>query len=202
MKFVKRLLVILVAIIALFFIIGLFLPSKYQVERSIVINAPAETIFEQVNDLKKAEKWNAWSASDPTMKITYGEVTVGVGATSSWTSEKSGNGTQKIIESIPPKSTKTHLDFGKMGTATGYFTFEEAEGGIKATNGFYGDNGMKIISRYFGLMMDGMVGPFFEKGLAQLKTIAEKEAKLEAERKAKEAEADSTGSEETIESAQ
>ncbi len=195
MKILKAILLSIVALIALFFIVGLFLPSKYQVERSIVINAPIEIVFDHVNDLKKAETWNAWMANDPTMKITYGEITAGLGAVSKWTSENSGNGSQEIIESNPPTSTKTHLDFGKMGTATGYFTFEQTEAGVKATNGFYGDNGMKIVARYFGLMMDGMVGPFFEEGLASLKSVAEKEAQLEAERKAAEETADSTDTE-------
>ena len=37
-----------------------------------------------------------------------------------------------------------------------------------------GDSGMNIIGRYFGVMMDGMVGPMFESGLEKLKSAVEK----------------------------
>ena len=35
------------------------------------------------------------------------------------------------------------------------------------------DAGMNIVQRYFGLMMDGMLGGFFEDGLDRLAKIAE-----------------------------
>ncbi|MBD3419592.1 MAG: hypothetical protein GF398_05680 [Chitinivibrionales bacterium] len=191
MKALKVIFVTLIVIVVLAALVGLFLPSKFKVERSIVIKAPADIIFENVNDLKKAEKWNAWMSQDTTMKITYGEKTAGVGATSSWTSKHSGSGSQKIIESDRPTGTKTHLDFGSMGTATGYFNFEETSSGTKVTNGFYGDYGMNLMGRYFGLGLEGMVGPYFEKGLTKLKEISEQEARQAEAMKAQEAEADS-----------
>ena len=37
-----------------------------------------------------------------------------------------------------------------------------------------GDAGMNVIGRYFGVLMDNMVGPMFESGLEKLKSAAEK----------------------------
>jgi len=44
---------------------------------------------------------------------------------------------------------------------------------VKATWGFHNDIGFNPIGRFFGLMMDGMLGPDYEDGLARLKKVAE-----------------------------
>ena len=173
MKIVKILVGIVVSIIALVVIIGLILPSGYQMKRSIVINAPVEKIFEQVNDLPKNANWNPWSLKDKTMKWTFGEIKAGKGASYSWTSQDSGEGKLTITESTPPSSLKTQIDFGEMGKSQGHWTFKPGEKGVTVTWGFSGDNGMNPIGRIFGAMMDSMVGPYFELGLAKLKEIAE-----------------------------
>jgi hypothetical protein len=50
-----------------------------------------------------------------------------------------------------------------------------------------GDQGMNPMKRYFGLIMDKMLGPKFEEGLASLKSVSEA---LDAEMKAEEARLD------------
>jgi hypothetical protein len=39
-----------------------------------------------------------------------------------------------------------------------------------------GDNGLNVLERYLGLMMDAVVGPVFESGLDRLKVAAERPA--------------------------
>ncbi len=174
MKILKNtLLVILVAIIALA-AIGMFLPREYKVERSVVIQAPVDVVFDQVNDLKKNEAWSPWD--DPTMVITYSAVTVGEGASSHWTSQDMGNGSQTIEESVTNQSIRTHLDFGSMGTAKAHWYFVPNEDGIKTTQAMTGDQGLNPFKRYFTLMVDKMIGPQFEKGLAALKAVSEAKA--------------------------
>ena len=36
-----------------------------------------------------------------------------------------------------------------------------------------GDNGWNLLARYFGLMMDPLMGSMFDEGLARLKLVAE-----------------------------
>ncbi len=59
----KKVLLVIGGIIVLALLVSLVLPSKVPVERSIVINAPAAKIFNEVNSL---QKWSAW---DPWQKI-------------------------------------------------------------------------------------------------------------------------------------
>jgi hypothetical protein len=40
------------------------------------------------------------------------------------------------------------------------------------------DLGANPLARYFGLWMDGMVGPDFEEGLGRLKALAEAQPKV------------------------
>jgi hypothetical protein len=174
MKILKNIIIVLVALVAVFALVGLLLPRQTKLERSVVIQAPAEVIFEQVNDLKKNEAWSPWK--DPTMKITYGSVTEGKGAQSSWTSKDMGNGTMTIVESVPGSAINLDLDFGGMGTAKAFWTFAPEGEGVKVTESFTSDAGMNPAKRWMGLMTDKMVGPYYEKGLASLKQVSETRA--------------------------
>jgi hypothetical protein len=180
MKILKNLVIAVIALVAVLAVIGLLLPRTYKMERSVVIHAPAEIAFDQVNDLKKNENWSPWKAADPTVQINYGSTTVGKGAMSSWTSQKSGEGTMTIVESNPNQDIQTELDFKGMGKSTGYFTFtpEVTSDGqaIRVLQGMRGDLGYNLPARYMNLMMEKMVGPMFEKGLAKLKEVSESEA--------------------------
>ena len=176
MKILKRIGMALGVLLLLLIIVGFFLPSTYSAERSITVNAPVEVVFNQVNDLKNWETWGPWAAEDPNMTVTYGDITEGVGASHSWTSEKHGPGKLTIAKSEAHKMIRTDLDFYDKGQAKGRFDFEPTDDGVKVTWGMDGDAGYNLIMRYFGVMMDSMVGPYFEKGLTGIKEIAEAEA--------------------------
>src|SRR4051812_47520697 len=175
MKAIKKIVFGLIILIVALAAIGLVaLPRESKIERSIVIQAPAEVIFDQVNDLKKNEAWTPWK--DPTMKLTYGPVTEGKGASSTWTSKKMGNGTMTIEESVPASTIRIGLDFGSMGTAKSTWTFAPEGEAVKVTETMTSDAGMNPAKRWMSLMSDKMVGPYFEKGLASLKQVSETRA--------------------------
>lgn len=184
MKIVKTILFGIAAVIALVAVVGFMLPSTYKVERSLVINAPADVVFEQVNDLQKNANWSPWDDEDPTMKVTYGTTTVGVGASSSWESEKSGSGTMTIEESVPAQKIVLNLDFHGMGGGKAHWTFTPEGEGTKVTEDMTGDQGKNPFKHVMNLMMDKFIGPYFERGLASLKTVSEKVA---ADQKAEQA---------------
>ncbi len=174
MKFLKGILFGLLGLVLLLTIISFFLPSTVQIERSATINAPAEQIFAQINDFKNWPKWMAWAEMDPNMTYDFEAVTAGTGAGYCWKSEEVGNGCMKIKESIANSSMKTEIDFGGQGKGQGSWTLEAADGGTKVTWGMESSvSSPPVIGKYFGLMMDGMVGPSFDKGLANIKKIVE-----------------------------
>ncbi len=194
MKILKNIIIALVVLVAALAVIGLLLPSVSKVQRSAVITAPADVIFDQVNDLKKNEAWSPWK--DPTMKLTYGAVTEGKGAMSSWTSKDMGNGTMTISESVPASSINVDLDFGGMGKALATWTFVPEGDAVKVTEIMTSNAGMNPFKRWMSLASDKMVGPYFERGLASLKTVSEARAAEIEKEKAATAQASATPADE------
>jgi effector-binding domain-containing protein len=178
MKILKRILIVLLILIGLLLVISLFLPSKVHVERSIVIKAPANVVFAQVNSLKNWNNWSPWMKKDPKMVSTYEGPESGVGSKSNWTSEVHdvGKGNMSITESHPDSMIKVHMEFTGRGGADASFLFAKDSGGTKVTWSFDNDMGWNLPGRYAGLMMDKWLGPDFENGLKELKTVSEKAA--------------------------
>lgn len=165
-----------IAVIAVVLIaVGMLLPRQVTIERSAQIAAPADKIFPHVNNLKATEAWSPWLGLDPDVKTTYGDIAEGVGAKMAWASDdpQVGSGSMEVLESVPNESLASALDFGDMGTARVTYTLAEDGGTTTVTWGMVADMGASPVGRWFGLMMDGMVGPDYEKGLANLKALVE-----------------------------
>ena len=151
-------------------------PSDFRVTRSAAIAAPPEAVFSQVNDLHRWEAWSPWAKLDPAAKSTYEGPAAGVGAAFSWAGNNQvGEGRMTITESRPNDLIRMNLEFIKPIKATNIteFTFKP-EGNLTVVAWtMSGKN--NFISKAIGLFMDceKMVGGQFEKGLAQIKSIAE-----------------------------
>ncbi len=153
-------------------VIPSMLSDEFELSRSIKIKAPADKVFSQVNDLKNWENWSPWLQHDNTIKITYADVTEGVRASYSWTSQDSGEGTLTIVESVPNEMIKTIVDFKEQGSAEGHWKFEPSGDDVKVTWGFY----YKVdhyFGRYFNLVMGFFLKASYDKGLNNIKKIAE-----------------------------
>lgn len=170
---VKKIAIGVGAIIGLLLVVGLILPSKIHVERSIEILAPKSAVFATLNSLREFNKWSPWAKRDPTTTYTFSGPETGVGARMEWKSKEMGDGTQEIIAVDSDQRITVALDFGEMGKATAYYALHPAEEGTSVTWGFDEDVGMNFIGRYFGLVMDSLVGKDYEEGLATLKALLE-----------------------------
>lgn len=167
---------IVVLVLAVVFVAGAYLlPREVTIARSIEVDAPADQIFPHVNSMKATEEWSPWLERDPNVELTYSGPDEGVGATLVWASERQdvGVGTQVIVTSEPGKRVETDLDFGEMGTAKAAFILDPAGEGTSVTWTLVADMGNTPMGRWMGLMMDGLVGPDYEAGLAKLKALVE-----------------------------
>lgn len=175
MKVLKALFIVALAIVATFALIGVFLPKVATVERSTTIAATPETVYALVDGFKRFNEWSPWASLDPATKYAYSGPERGVGARMEWSSDNPdvGNGSQEIIAAEPGRSVTSTLDFG-MDTPTTTTMVLAPEGtGTRATWTLKSDFSGSLVGRYFGLALDGMVGPDYEKGLAKLKALAE-----------------------------
>lgn len=171
MKALKIIGAIIGGAVALFLIVAMFVPNSFKVERKIVINASPEAVFAQVNNFKNQENWSPWIQADSTIVNTYTGPENGVGATSTWKSKKSGNGTQTITESVPYSSISSEIKIDDFAPMYGRFNFAPVEGGTEVT---WSDSGsMSYPFNIMNLFTEKMMAPDFEKGLANLKKYVE-----------------------------
>ena len=171
MKTLLRIVLILVGLVVLALLAGFLLPREIHVERSAVIEAAPETVYEALIAPREFNEWSPWADLDTTMTPEYFGPEMGIGAGFTWSSQEDnvGSGKYEITSAEPNSKIEVALDFGEMGTSMSSYMLEPADGGTRVTWTLDSDMGMNPISRYFGLMMDSWVGGDYEKGLGNLK---------------------------------
>jgi hypothetical protein len=154
--------------------VSFMLPAEYSVSRTVTIKADPAHIHSFVGDLEQWPAWTPWVKADPTIKITFGDKTTGVGAHQSWTGD-SGGGELTLTRTDPAWGVGYDMTF-KGGKHPSQSTMEYKPLGdsTEVVWVMTGDNGNNPFGRVMGLMMNPMVGPMFEEGLMRLKLIAEK----------------------------
>ena len=174
MALLRKMILIVGGLLVVLALIGFMLPSHYAVERSIVIEAPPEDVYPNLVDLREWQQWGVWFKRDPDMEIHYSGPDRAVGMRSSWQSESEGSGEMEITELEHNKKVVYQLYFPdyEMGS-TGYFELEDLETGTRVTWRDEGQVGNNPVDRYFVLMIDDLLGPDFELGLENLKTVVE-----------------------------
>jgi hypothetical protein len=175
MKWLKRLGLALASLVLLLFVISLFLPSKWRVERSAIIAREPAAIYPYVADLRKWQQWSAWTTNrDPTLSCSFEGPAEGTGAVQRWTSQKIGNGTMMIKFADPRKGIWFDLQMeGGKFTALGMILLQRVDEGTKVIWINEGELGYNFPGRYFALFFDRMMGPDFAGGLEKLKRLVE-----------------------------
>jgi uncharacterized protein YndB with AHSA1/START domain len=175
MRIVKGIAIFVGAFIGSILIVGFLLPSRYDVMRATIINAPAEKVYALVASPRQWPRWSVWNERDPNMKITYTGPESGKGATWAWDSKTEGQGAMEFNEAEPYRRVEYILTFPGFGSRTlGALTLQPEGTATRLTWTMRGDVGGNPLKHYFAALMDRMVGPDLEGGLARLKALAEK----------------------------
>jgi uncharacterized protein YxeA len=178
-KAILAILTLILIIIAGLLVAVAMQSDEMKVVRSAEINAPPEKIFELVNDFHNWDKWSPWAKLDPNMKATYSGADFGIGSSYAWSgNDEVGEGNMTIKANHPPKYIGIDLEFIKPFAAKNLTEFAFKQEGEK-TNVTWSMIGKKnFLTKAFCMVMDmdKMVGGDFEKGLAQMKTVAESAA--------------------------
>lgn len=151
-------------------------PDDYSVSRSTTIAAPPAGVFALVNDFRQWEHWSPWADLDPDSKVSFEGAESGKGSIFKWSGNAEvGEGSQEIVESKPGELVRIKLVFIKpfAGTSDTEFAFQPDGEGTRVTWTMSGKN--DFIGKAISLVMDceTMIGPMFEKGLANMKAKAE-----------------------------
>jgi hypothetical protein len=173
---VIKILLALAAVVLVLVVIIATRPTEFRVERSATISAPAPVVFAQVNDFHKWEAWSPYVKRDPAMKRSVEGPPAGVGAIYTWSgNHEVGEGRTTIVESRPGKLIRIKLEFVRpfAATSTAAFTFKPEGERTAVTWSLDGRNSFPAKAMGLVMSMDKMIGDDFEKGLAQMKSIAE-----------------------------
>jgi hypothetical protein len=176
----KKILIVLAVFVVVFVVIVALQPAEFRVVRSATISAPAQVVFAQVNDFHNWNAWSPWAKLDPAMKQTYEGAPAGIGAVYTWAGNKEvGEGRMTIIESRPSDLIRIKLEFFKpfAGTSIAEFTFKPESNQTAVTWSMSGEKNFMVKAFHLFMNMDKMIGDDFEKGLANLKSVAEAAAK-------------------------
>jgi uncharacterized protein YndB with AHSA1/START domain len=173
----KKIAIAVVVLIAAILAFAATKPDTFRVQRTANIKTTPEKIFPLINDYHQWGSWSPYEKLDPSMKRSYSGAATGQGAVYEWESEGgAGAGRMEILESTPPSKVEIKLDFTKPFETHNIVEFTLVPQG-DSTNVTWDMQGpapflSKLMQVFFS--MDRMVGGDFEKGLADMKAVAEK----------------------------
>ena len=151
-------------------------PGAFKVTRTANIAAPPEVVFSLINDFHQWEGWSPWAKLDPNMKTTYSGPSSGIGAKYHWLGDdKVGEGRMTILSSDPPSGVKINLEFIKPFESENVTTFALSPDGAGTRVEWTMEGQSNFMMKAFMLFtsMDSTIGPDFERGLSQMKGLAE-----------------------------
>lgn len=177
MKFLKRLLILIVALVVIYCIMGLFGPSDYKVERTKEINAPIEVVFEQVSKFNNWDGWSPWKEKDSTASYTIAGEDGMVGTKYEWTGnpEITGKGSMTVTEMELNKKFGYDLEFTEPWQMKSKGHFELSTTGESTTISWVDAGDIPFMQRPMMLFMDldEMMGPDFERGLFKIDSLSQ-----------------------------
>lgn len=174
---------ILIGVGVILLLVGAFVgyastkPDVFIVERSLVINAPAEKIFPHINNLHSWQAWSPYEEKDPKMKRSFSGAEVGKGSKYAWDgNDDVGAGNMEIVESEAPNKVNMRLEFIKpfKGVNDVEFALTPQGEGTNVRWKMSGPNPLMCKVMQTIMDLDKMCGDDFKKGLTKLKALTEK----------------------------
>jgi len=178
MKTFKKIVIWILAVILVLVLIAYLLPRHYKVVRSVYIKSNPELIYDLTSNFVKWKLWEPWTkAIDSTVVYELTGKEGQVGTIWKWNGKILGSGQMTSTGYIPGRLFAYDLEFNKgKYKSKGLITIEQSADSSKVSWIDEGDLGFNPLARYFGLGMDKMMGPDFQKGMSKLKTVCEARA--------------------------
>lgn len=178
MKVLKNLGYVLLLILLGLALVGLYLPSGVSVERRLMIAAPAATVFPLLGDPPALTRWAPWSTPGADVRYAFEGPANGPGAGLHWEGGafplSEGSATFTQVEPERRVELRLHLPLlGKVHSALELAAAPGA-GGTEVSWRLYDDVGFNLPRRLLWLLVDPAMGPQLERGLDNLRVLAER----------------------------
>lgn len=166
------------AIIGLLLITAKFVSEDITYEKTIVINAPIDSVWQHTNSLTALEKWSYRPDYDPNIKTEISETDGIIGAKNTWESDhkKLGKGSETITKIEAPNLLETDLKYYNSYNSDVKEYIKLTPEGLKTkvSWGFSMEISYPFNLLKFALNMEEVIGRDFEIGLAKLRTLSER----------------------------
>ncbi len=155
----------------------LMMPSRKTVQRSATSSAAPSEVFTLLSSSRGFQTFNPFRDADPKLEIEHFGPASGVGSGFSFRGRE-GRGTQTIVDMVIDRSVTMEIDMGYMGQSVQTFTLEPADGGTEITWSVQLQSGFNPLPRIFSLFMENILGPKYERGLANLENVLKRDRRL------------------------
>ncbi|MCB9359789.1 MAG: GyrI-like domain-containing protein [Flavobacteriales bacterium] len=177
MKFIKKIVIVIIALIVIYMVLGLVGPSNYKITRSIKIAAPIDVVFNQTSIYTNWDAWSPWAKLDANAKYSIENDNQEVGAAMSWVGDPESVGTGGMVTSEIEKNKKFYYDltFVSPWEMVSHGGFNYTQDGDSILLEWFDSGEFEFMTRPMMLFMDleAELAPDFEKGLANIKKICE-----------------------------
>lgn len=176
MKILKRILIVILIIIAIPFVVALFVKNEYAIEKEVTINRPEAEVFGYIKHIRNQDHYSKWNMADPNMKKETRGTDGTVGFVYLWDGNNEvGAGEQEITNIEEGERIDMELRFKRPfeGTGQAHMTTEPlGENSTKVKWGMKGESSYPM--NFMNLMMESTLGADLQTGLNNLKAVLEK----------------------------
>ncbi|MFT5777191.1 MAG: hypothetical protein ACI837_000122 [Crocinitomicaceae bacterium] len=176
MKILKKLFIVIIAIVALILITALFVQTDFTVMRTVEVAGEKAEVYEYLKFLENQEEYAVWQKKDPkTVNASKGtDGTVGFIRTWKSSHEEVGVGEQEITKLKEGERIDFALRFKEpmeMESTASMTTEAAGDNKTKVTWEFKGSTPYPFNIMFLFMDMDAELGPDLKNGLDNLKGI-------------------------------
>lgn len=176
MKILKRIIIIILILIAIPLVMAIFIKKDYSVEKQVTINRPEAQVFDYIKHLKNQNYYNAWCMADPNMKTEYKGTDATVGFIYAWDgNDEVGKGEIEIAKISENERLDMDLHFIEpfKGEAKAYITTTPVSNNVTTVTWvMYGHNNYPM--NFMNLFSESTIGGNLESSLEKMKSNLEK----------------------------
>lgn len=167
---------VLVGLFAVVTIIGLFIPSSVKISRGIIISADSVAVHNELSDVKNWNQWMPWITSDSGALVQLSVITDQPGSYFKWKGLNNQSSGIITLQQISPDVIDVLYQLKDMNDAEGGFRLQSS-GALKQETEVQWFMEYKLKwypwERFYGIFLDKIIAPAFDKGLEQLKKYTE-----------------------------
>jgi hypothetical protein len=151
-------------------------PDTFRVQRAMTIDAPADRLVGILTDLRRGAEWSPYEKKDPAMKKTFSGPASGPGAKLEWDGNSDVGAGSLTVADVTPSKVTLNLAMTRPMNANNVVEYTFAPQGNATTMTWAMHGPMPLISKVICVFLnfDRMIGADMERGLKDLKTLAER----------------------------